>query len=353
MMLPQPLTLRNARMRSRNEKGLSLIELMIAITLGLLILAGMVLIFANTSAARNEVERTARQIENGRYAIELLREDIQLAGFFGELNIGLVALPGSEPDPCSTVLADWTGALKVHVQGVDNFSSGYAAPHNLSCLPDVKPNTDVILIRRAKTCVAGVGGCDAVTDGKAYLQVPLCSQETATHTLDLATGASGTTATNFVHKVKSPDPLTCAPAALAPLRPYVVYFFYVGTDNTLKRAEFTGGAIGNVMPLVDGIENMQIDYGVDTTVGGDGAADVYQAGSPTTAWTAASWSDVMTVQINILARNMEDSPRHKDVRTYNLGPSGVTVGPFNDSRRRNVYTANVRIQNPSGLRDKP
>lgn len=325
------------------ERGLSLIELMIAITLGLMILAGMTLVFANTSAARNEVERTTRQIENGRYAIELLREDIQMAGFYGETNIALVTLPAGVPDPCSVVLADWTGAMKVHVQGVDNFNAAATAPDNLSCLADIKPGTDVIVVRRAKPCASTVGGAVGVAEcengvNRPYLQVPLCNTETETHTLGVHS------ATTFDHLQKD-----CATAAV--IRPYVVYFYYIGTDNTLRRAEFTGGAIGNVTPLVDGIENMQLDYGLDNN--NDGASDVYQAGQPTVAWTVANWADVMTVQIHLLAQNTEDSPGFTDNKTYNLGTTGGTVGPFNDRRRRNVYTATVRIQNPSGLRDVP
>ena len=71
----------------RRQFGLSLIELMVSVTLGLLILSGVLVVFVNTSAARNEVERTSRQIENGRYASELLTEDLRLAGFYGELNV--------------------------------------------------------------------------------------------------------------------------------------------------------------------------------------------------------------------------------------------------------------------------
>jgi type IV pilus assembly protein PilW len=328
---------------ARRQRGLSLIELMIAITLGLMILAAMVLVFANTSAARNEVDRTARQIENGRYAIELLREDIQLAGYFGEINIQLIAVPAAIPDPCSTVLAEWTGAMKLHVQGVNNFTAG-----NLSCLtaalaaaalPTVKANTDVIIIRRVKTCVAGAAGCDTIDANKPYLQVPLCNTETATHELSLFPGT-------FAHTIKD-----CATPAV--LRPYVVYFYYVGTDNTLNRATFDPNPaalfpITEFTPLVDGIENLQIEYGVDAD--NNGSADSYQAAS---AMTVGDWANVMTVQINLLAQNTEISPRYTDTKTYNLGTSGGDVGPFLDGRRRNVYSALVRIQNPSGLRDTP
>ena len=334
-------------MRRHHQSGLSLIELMIAITLGLLILAGMVLVFANTSAARNEVERISRQIENGRYAIELLREDIQLAGFFGETSMQKVSLPGAIPNPCSVDPAVWPLDMKVHVQGVNEYAAG-----NLSCLPSSGPDapkvdatdptrrSDVIIVRRVKTCVYGAAGCDT-DDTKPYLQVPLCSTSTETHIL----GIKATT--TFDQKIKD-----CVTDAV--LRPYVVYFFYVGNDNTLKRAEFLGSAVDpvtgtnfRIVSLVDGIENLQFDYGIDTN--GDGSADTYQAAPA----SAAAWGDVVSVQINLLAQNTELSPGFNDTRIYNLGPSKGNVGPFTDARRRNVYSAMVRIVNPSGIRETP
>ena len=147
--------------------GFSLIELMIAITIGLLILAGMLVVFVNTSATRNEIDRTNRQIESGRYALEILRDDIQLAGFYGEMNWGnFIApsnvppapLPATMPDPCASALTERTnggtqGVMRLHVQGLNNYVAS-----TLSCLTGanaVKPGTDVIVVRRAKTCTAG------------------------------------------------------------------------------------------------------------------------------------------------------------------------------------------------------
>src|SRR5712691_6457768 len=82
--------------------GLSLVELLVSIALGLMVLAGVIVVFANSSAARNELERSSRQIENGRYALELLSSDLRMAGFYGELGVGLLPVPAAMPDPCST-----------------------------------------------------------------------------------------------------------------------------------------------------------------------------------------------------------------------------------------------------------
>jgi type IV pilus assembly protein PilW len=54
--------------------GAGLVELMVGITLGLLA-AAIATLFANNSAP-NEIERTSQQIENGRFALQLLRDDI-------------------------------------------------------------------------------------------------------------------------------------------------------------------------------------------------------------------------------------------------------------------------------------
>ena len=54
----------------RGHSGFSLVELMIAMTIGLLLLSGLAAIFVNSSDANRELQKTAQQIENGRYAIE-------------------------------------------------------------------------------------------------------------------------------------------------------------------------------------------------------------------------------------------------------------------------------------------
>ena len=331
------------------QAGLSLVELMVSITLGLMILSGVLVVFVNTSAARNEVEKTSRQIENGRYASEVLSEDLRLAGYYGELSVSSIANPGSLPaNPCSTNAADWNAWIPVHVQGYDD-GAGVAA--TTCALGSLKPNTDVLVIRRARACVAGVDGCDASENGKPYLQVSLCSTEVTAHRL----GLKGVAAFDRTKR-------DCA--TVAGEREYVVRIYFVSTDNgagenipTLKRLELTGAGWQTV-PLVEGIEEFQLEYGVDTN--GDGVPDEYVA-NPTAYPTAAptpleSWMNVMTVQFHILARNLETSPQYVDTKTYRLGKDAagadIDVTP-GGGYRRHVYSGLVRIVNPSARRDAP
>src|SRR5687767_8895764 len=107
----------------RREAGLSLIELMIASAIGLLLLTGLSLIFVNTSEANRELQKTAQQIENGRYAIESICLGLRLAGFFGHLHdvasITALGAPATvPPDPCEgTTTAELLKALVYPVHG--------------------------------------------------------------------------------------------------------------------------------------------------------------------------------------------------------------------------------------------
>jgi len=317
--------------------GLSLIELMVSITLGLLILSGVAFVFVNASSARNEVERTSRQIENGRYAVEVISDDLRLAGFYGELNVGAVAVPGALPvDQCSLAAADWNAWIPLHVQGYDN-GAGF---NQATCpLTNYKANTDILLIRRARACLAGIAGCEAAIGGKAYLQVSLCASEVIAHKL----GNQGTETFDLMKK-------DCANNAER--RQYFVHIYYVSTDNgsgqnvpTLKRLELDGGA-WTTTALVEGIEEFNVEYGLDTN--GDGAPDSYAVSLA----TVADWTNVVSVQLHILARNLETSPGFALSKTYSLG-AGVAPIVLADGFRRHVYSSLVRLNNPAGRKDTP
>ncbi len=336
-------------MLRQKQLGLSLIEMMVSMTLGLIVLSGVLVVFVNSSSARNEVERTTRQIENGRYASELLTEDLRLAGFYGQLDPTTVAAPGALPaDPCSITVADWGAWIPVHLQGYDaaSFTSANCA------LTNYKTGTDVLVIRRTRTCTANSTTCTPdVTGNTPYLQVSLCATQVTKYVLDKYPTA-GTAPFDMQTK-------TCDAATLASKREYYVHIYYIATDNgrgdsvpTLKRLELTGGATPSwtIVPLVEGIENMQFLYGVDTD--NDGVPDEYVA-NPT---TLARWMNVVTTQFFILARNIETTPNYTDTKTYTLGKdaSGAAITVTGSGGyRRHVYSGLVRIMNPAGRRDTP
>jgi type IV pilus assembly protein PilW len=327
--------------------GFSLIELMVALTIAVVLLLGLSLYFVNSSRNFSETERVSRQIENGRYAASLLAEEIRHAGFYGEIgnvvNLPVTAaipMPGAVPAICDSSLNAVKAALPIPLQGLDVPA---ATP---ACLPDYVAGTDVLVVRRAQTttvAAAPVGTTDY------YTQTAFCS--TANPIFKVA--QSGFDLTDKDCNVANPRPV----------RQLHVNIFYIascsiGTNAdgtckntdpalpTLKRAEPTSDGTFKYSPLVEGIEQLQVEYGRDTTVPPDGVADVYTAAPA----TVAEWAQVVSVRVHLLARNTDATPTYTDTKTYRLGKK--SDGTNNDftpggAFRRHEYTQVFRVQIPS------
>ena len=258
------------------------------------------------------------------------------------------------PDPCSLLPTDWTAAFTMSVVGFDQGAGATGGCMGINRIP----NTDILVIRRVSTCEAGVGTCDAAVANQPYLQVAKCSTETPL--TPYAIGLSGSAPFNLHAR-------DCATAA--GLRQYLVRVYYLSTDNgrgvavpTLKRMEFNGASFVDT-PLVEGIENINYEYGLD--LDGDGAPDVFTADPTTYAATAfpgiangvaKTWQAVVAVRVNLLARNIEPSVNYTNTKTYTLGldaaGAAVTATPT-DAYHRHAYTSLVRVVNQAERKDTP
>jgi len=356
------------RRARRTVLGLTLVEMMVSIAIGMLIVTAMSLLFANNSRSRGETERAARKIENGRFALEMLRTELEHAGFYAVLDPRKLALPAAKPDACATAIGDLKTALGVYIQGYDNTAGG------LSCIPDVKAGTDVLVLRRASSCVAGAGTCPALPAGAVAFQASSCN-ESANNEL------SNTDVANHYRLSTVAGDLTLHKrncSTTAEIYRYVVRVYFIANNDkagdgvpTLKRAELatTGGAVGfTTVSLVQGVENMQLEYGLDTN--GDGSPDVDSASpdiylnctSGTTPTCVGHWTSVVTAKVHLLTRSVEPTPGHVDSKSYVLGRvaditagtgAAHTVAAANDPYKRSVFQEVVRLQNASGRRATP
>ena len=337
--------------------GYTIIEVMIAITLSLIILAALVSAFAGNSRQRHAIERANQQTEDGSYALQLLTDDLRNAGYLGTLNPGpfsapnpQLTVPAALPDPCATTLTALSGALLLPVQGYDN---GANAP---TCVTDLRANTDILVVRRASTCTVGSAGCDPQVAGDAYLQASGCAAEFSAGTYYVL----DTNSVSFNLHLKD-----CVTAA--PLYQYRTHIYYVANNDqagdgipTLKRAELSvagGVLVFNVVPLVEGVENLQIEYGLDTAAPTTGSPAVYTAdpnsysGCAGGAGCLTYWGNTVAAKVNILTRDLTPTQGYTDTKTYTLGltagGAANTFGPFNDGFRRHVYYAVARLNNPA------
>jgi len=116
------------------------------------------------------------------------------------------------------------------------------------------------------------------------------------------------------------------------------------------------------VPMVEGIEEFQLRYGLDNNC--DGQADVYVAnpsiyvsppGTPECpASVTQNWDNVVTVQFHLLARNLEPSLGFTDTKKYILGKDAADADierTPGGAYRRHVYSGLVRVANPAGRRE--
>jgi type IV pilus assembly protein PilW len=387
-------TMKNATTALR-QRGFTLIEIMVALTIGIILSTILSLIFVANGSFRNDMDRSSRLVENGSYALQRMSGDVMMAQFYAELdvvaNYGKTITSGiAKPDPCLTTLAGLRGAggtdqpLRFGIQGY-SAANATTAPSltGTTCaglLTNLKPGSDILVVRHTEPCDAGpttAANCDAAVAGIPYFQATHCSDEAQSTNLTCDPLNSAThhmcaldtdTTTLTLHNIG----LDCATGAtsIASYHRYYVDIYYVSTEDkagdgipTLKLAQLgaTGGATAfSVTPLAEGIEAMHLEYGIDNNAGTiDGVPDAYTAnpdtyvnagGCPGTVTACpANWGDVMTVKINLLARNTEATPvAYTNDKAFTLG--GTTYGPFNDKFKRHVYQATVRLHNPADRR---
>lgn len=379
------------------QTGMSILELMVSITIGLLLLTGLAALFANSSNSQREGSRAAQQIENGRYAMDVLMQDLQLAGYLGDFR--KLTAPASA-DPCSVAINELTTAIGLPVQGYQAPSLTSRASPAASCSAwltgaNLQPGSDILVVRRADTEIVPIGATTAA--GNFYLQANASAIEVQNGggTTSCESKADGTATSAITRRCLFPGTSDIC-SALCPggspvgyIRQLRVHVYFVAPCSapaagtlcgsadddggrpipTLKRLELTstGGApTFQIVPIAEGVEFMKLGYGIDdipnqpnadTGLVGDGAPDRYVL-SP----SIAEFSNAVTVRVDLLVRNPEPSLGFTETKSFNLGVDPVvptsaayviTPADLAPDYRRHVYSAEVRLVNMSARKENP
>lgn len=340
---------------AQTQRGLTLVEFMVAVALGLILVAGMATLIANQSSTRATIDRTGAMIENGRYALAAMEADIQLAGYWGDVST-LPSAPAVLPDPCDVATSTLQAAMPVHVQGYSGLLTLPTVTPNLaSCLPGWVVGTDILVVRHLDTTALPI--TTSVTGGGVFVQTGLDAAGTTLSYVLAAPAATGTASTATFNLLKKDG-------TAAPLRQFVANIYYIrnlSADGTsalpsLWVASVSGNGTATVVTqtaVAENIENLQIDYGVDTD--GDGAPN----GAPVdgtalipveTSSDKNAWPNVMSVTVNLLARTAQTVAGYTDTKSYQLGATATAVPAQNDGFQRHVFSQTVRLVNPSSRR---
>lgn len=136
---------------ARRERGITLVELMVAITISLIILAVMAQIFASSRGTYVVEEGLARVQESGRFAMDTIAYDIRMAGGSGCINLAdtqvnnnIAALPANY---------DRSGILGFRYVGSGGNSMttdwSPSLPSEYFSANEVRPYSDVIIVKYA------------------------------------------------------------------------------------------------------------------------------------------------------------------------------------------------------------
>lgn len=346
------MTTNRQTLPGRTQRGVTLVEMMVAMVVGLILLAGMIQLFASNNRAYRLQEATTVVNENARFALDQMQYDIRMGDHWGGVESDSVTMDSG----MGTVTNDCAGnAAAAVAAGVIGFEGAATSP--LACIPaaDYQANTDVLVLRYAAPNRIASG---SLNNSTLYLRSAIGRRGLIFQGEDKATLPADLKPANFTEtNVFNEDPS----AATYELRT-VVYFIRRcasqdrGTTGVCDAADDTIPTLVRYRlqnmamvaeDVISGVEQMQFAFGVDTD--GDRSADVYQ--NATEVSTANRWNRVVNVKMSLVLRGLERDVTFTDTTTYRLygGTSGGTVSytvPAADQQfRRKIYHATIQIRN--------
>lgn len=299
-----------------NQRGLTLVELMVAITIGVFLTGAVAALYANTRAGFDYSNEVARMQENGRFALEVLSRDIRMAGYNGcgrNVNTANV-VNGAGGDP----MLDFSTPIRGYDGGNSTFPAALTSAGALTssdALILIGGNSDDLVVKSHNPPSAQIDtNTHSIKPGEILL-ITDCSKAS----IFQITGPTNNNnnATNVVHNTGTGTPGNCTKFLGASCPNSSSYTYKPG--SLLMRLSSSAYFIGNsslgdgshslyvlelagttgtpgARELLTGVHDMQISYGLDT----DGDFDV---NSFTTANNITNWAQVIAVRVSLTMRS--------------------------------------------------
>jgi len=386
-------------------RGLSLIELMVALVISSLIMIGLLQVFMTTRITYQADEGLSRLQENGRFAMDFLAHDIRQASYMGCLgslkpsDIGDPTL-GASKTKLLNFLSSSAGNGYDFTLGIAGYEFPSTGPTDSYTLPTlypptlststpvmpaglvpsgVAPGSDVLIIRYADPDgfqLAPDPSGKFNDDNQIYVtktsalsagQILIASDcgMTTVFQASTVTVPAGPGVTTVAHAASAGTPgnrCTTWGSSGCPYRydfsdgaeisSFKIDVYYIGMGSnggpSLFRNSFDTGSV-TATELVGGVENMQILYGIniDGTPPLSTQQYVTAANMPTDATTGLpDWQRVQSVRLALLVSTSNVSgiaDTVSDTSTYSV--DGTTVTPNADGRRRRVFTTTIDVRN--------
>ncbi len=370
-------------------RGVSLIEMMIALAIGAFLILGLARVFSASRTAYQLSEGVSRVQENGRFAIDFIQRDLRMVGHMGCVNdqshlqnagalqnhvpaggsgvnfpLGIQAYEATKTSTSTmnlgTAAATWTPALPAAITALGPPGSPGGGP---------LPGSDVLQLRFLVSEGAPVSSI-TIAGSNSTINVPpdrwaaLIRDGVATPTmlgladcsfvdLFLPTALNATAGTVTVNEVL--DRYTPQPAGQTMLYRLESVVYYVGTgasgERALMRARSSAnGSYGTPEELVEGIESLQLQLGLDSnaaTMPADSPSGYIGSfvGPAAMTNTEPGWRSVGAVRLGVLASSPDRAASEQAPGGRSL--LGVTFTPANvaDNRYRFGYESTVALRN--------
>jgi len=318
----------------RGCKGFSLVEMMVALVITLILLSGIAQIFLSSKKSFTIQNSLGRMQENGRYAMEILTQDLRRAGYWGGnsdiLEIGGTQAQFTETGNCTD--NTWARMLSHRIFGKDDSRASYG------CLPaDTVHTGDVLVVRFAAPWTVGGTTTPSLQDSHFYLRSSLfegrlfLGSEEPDNPLDAPAVRTAELVSRayFIHD--SPQTSQCPDDGAVPS------LYRIGLVN--------GGLVPEEVAY--GIDNLQVQYGLDTIDPGTDKPD-----NSVSIWVDAAepthpmWDQVIAARIWVLVRAECPETGYTNDNTYDMGNASYKpVDTANRGYRRQLFTSTVRLRN--------
>ncbi len=326
---------------THKQQGFSLLEIMIALSIGLVLLAGVLSVFVGLRTTTKETSSYGELEENGRFAISLLTDDLMRQDFWGDYT-GRFDFTSINPVPAPPT-TECTGG------GINNGTFPLAVGHFRTLWGDIVTNTEIMgCIKDA--VVYSLPKESDVIQIKRVVAKPLVTSSTIGGITTIVP-VTNTDSGNFYLVSNFNSGIIFGPGAVPIISngqvwQYQHHIYYVqeetvGNNNVpvLMQGQLTSQM--TFAPIIDGIEIIHFMYGLDTD--GDNIVNAYVAANNMTEnnWNNAG-STILAVKIYVLARNVMPDNKYTNNNTYTLGDMTFTA---NDHFRRLLFTSTVTLFN--------
>ncbi len=319
--------------RAVGQAGFTLIEMMISITIGLGILAGLVGVLATNANNSRTNDRTSELLTNGRYALNSMKQELRQAGFRGytwaEPTLIAPSTLGALSNEClgtGAAAGSFIANIRQSVWGANNSN-----PFSGSCIPSASyaAGNDVLVLRRLAAVPSTTLTANTVYFRSSY-----------------ATGQifRGTTAPTF--------PGSQTPLANFALQAYVYYispFTVSASESPLLPALYrvalqSDGSMSREL-VASGIEHLQVQYGKVTTTPAVTTQFFDTIAGASSDSGATDWDNVNAVRIWLLARNETAEPGYSNSNVYVMGDQTYDLSAAPDGFRRQLFSTVVQLRN--------